>query len=182
MRRSSSIEQLAKLLAEEERVEEKIHETQVVLSDIKKRISETLVRRYVAMTQEKISMPEDLMKEEQSYERLLQALLDMKNEIAKQIRPVEEQIIQANVDHLRQGFEDEKNKLEQCLAGMDQKILDCHLHLEEYRRIRSSLEILNGRLSRLGRDSLPMPDPLPSDDLGDVVIGRVEHLKSQGKL
>ena len=37
------------------------------------------------------------MKEEKPYERLLQALLYMKNENAKKILPVEEQIIQAEV-------------------------------------------------------------------------------------
>ena len=57
--------------------------------------------RYVEMIEEKIPMPEDLIKEEQSYERLLQTLPDMKNEIAKKIRPVEEQIVQANVDHIK---------------------------------------------------------------------------------
>ena len=50
------------------------------------------------------------MREEQSYERLLQALQDMKNEIAKQIRPVEEQIVQANVEHLRQTFSQESRR------------------------------------------------------------------------
>ena len=49
------------------------------------------------MKEPRIQMPEDGMREEQSYARLLQALQDMKSEIAKQIRPVEEQIIQANL-------------------------------------------------------------------------------------
>ena len=57
--------------------------------------------RYVEKIEEKVPMPEDLIKEEQSYERLLQALLDMKNEIAKKVRPVEEQIVQANADHIK---------------------------------------------------------------------------------
>jgi hypothetical protein len=64
-------------------------------------------------------MPEDLMKEEQSYERLLQALQDMKAEIAKQIRPVEEQIIHANVEHLRQTFNQESRRLINCLEEID---------------------------------------------------------------
>ena len=63
------------------------------------------------------------MREEQSYERLLQALQDMKNEIAKQIRPVEEQIIQANVDHLRQTFTQETRRLSKCLEEIDDNIL-----------------------------------------------------------
>ncbi len=56
-------------------------------------------------------MPEVLMKEEQPCERPLQALLNMKNEIAKIIRPVEKQIVQANVDYLKQIFNCKKNIL-----------------------------------------------------------------------
>jgi len=179
---TATIEELAKLLAEEERVEEKIRETQTSLGDIKKRISESLVHRYVAMTEEKIAMPEDLMKEEQSYERLLQALLDMKHEIAKQIRPVEEQIVQANVDYLKQTFDREKNRLGECLGEIDQKILGCRLHLEEYERTCSQLNTLNERLTRMGAESLPLPDSLPTTDLGDIIRGRLEHLKSQGRI
>lgn len=179
---TATIEELAKLLAEEERVEEKIRETRTSLGDIKKRISESLVHRYVAMTEEKIAMPEDLMKEEQSYERLLQALLDMKNEIAKRIRPVEEQIVQANVDYLKQMFSQEKSKLGECLDAIKQKILDCRLHVEEYEQICSELNAVNSRLSRFGAEPLAMPEPLPTTDLGDLIIGCIRELRSQGKL
>lgn len=182
MTSTANIEQLARLLAEEERVSEKIRETQAALAGIKKKISEALVDRYVSITQEKKSLPEDLMREEQSYERLLQALVDMRNEIANQIRPVEEQIVQTAVDQIRKTFEEEKNKLEDCLSGIDQKILDCRLHIEEYQRIRSHLDALNERLTHFGRETLLMPEPLSSSDLGDLVRGRIDQLRSHGKI
>lgn len=176
------IEELAKLLAEEKRVEEKIHETQATLSVVKKGISESLMHCYVGGTGANLSMPEDLMKEEQSYERLLQALLDMKNDIVKRIRPVEEGIVLANADHLKEMFDHEKNKLDQCMSGIDQKILDCCQHISEYQRTRSYLNTQNERLSRLGVDPLPIPDPLPMTDLGDVITARIELLRSQERL
>src|SRR3970040_1371094 len=113
---------------------------------IKKRVSESLAQHYVAMKDYRFQMPEDLMKEEQSYERLLQALQDMKTEIAKQIRPVEEQIIQANVDHLRQTFNQEGRRLNKCLEDIDDNILACRQYLQDYERIRSSLDGFNEKL------------------------------------
>lgn len=122
------------------------------------------------------------MREEQSYERLLQALQDMKNEIAKQIRPVEEQIIQANVEHLRQTFAQESHKLGKCLEEIDDNLLACRQYLQDYERIRSSLHGLNEKLTQLGAESIEVPNGLPSTDLGEIVKERVENLKSQGKV
>jgi len=173
---------LAKLLSDEARIEEKIRDTMAALILVKKRVSESLAERYVVMKEPRIQLPEDLMREEQSYERLLQALQDMKNEIANQIRPVEEQIIQANIDHLRQTFSHESRRLAKCLEEIDDNILACRQYLQDYERIRSSLHGLNEKLCQLGADSLPVPDGLPTADLGEIVRQRIEHLRSQGKI
>lgn len=170
------------MLAEEARVEEKIRETTGALTLVKKRVSESLAQHYIGMKEPRIQMPEDLMREEQSYERLLQALQDMKNEIAKQIRPVEEQIIQANVDHLRQSFSQESRRLAKCLEEIDDNILACRQYLQDYERIRSGLQSLNEKLTQLGADSLQMADGLPTLDLGEIIRQRMDHLRSQGKI
>ena len=122
------------------------------------------------------------MREEQSYERLLQALQDMKSEITKQIRPVEEQIIQANVEHLRQSFGEESRRLAKCLEEIDDNILACRQYLQDYERIRSGLQSLNEKLAQLGADSLQMADGLPTTDLGEIIRERIDHLRSQGKI
>jgi len=149
---------------------------------VKRRVSESLAQHYVAMSESRIQLPEDLMREEQSYERLLQALQDMKNEIAKQIRPVEEQIIQANVDHLRQTFTQESRRLAKCLEEIDDNILACRQYLQDYERIRSSLHGLNEKLTQLGAESIQVPDGLSNADLGEIVKQRIENLRSQGKV
>jgi chromosome segregation ATPase len=184
-----AIEELAKLLADEARLDEKIRDTEVALFHIKKQISQSLVQRYVSVVQryvtvseEKIEMPEDLMKQEQSYERLLHALQEMKSEIVKQIRPVEEQIVQSSLNHLRQTFEQESHRLGKCLEEIDHKLLDCRKHLEEYDRIRSALHTINEQLSRLAAEPLPVGDQLPTHDLGEIIRSRVEHLRSQGQI
>jgi primosomal protein N'' len=122
------------------------------------------------------------MREEQSYERLLQALQDMKSEIAKQIRPVEQQIIQANVDHLRQSFSQESRRLSKCLEEIDDNILACRQYLQDYERIRSGLKMLNEKLIQLGADAIPIPDGLATTDLGEIVRQRIEQLRAQGKI
>lgn len=176
------VEHLAKLLADEARVDEKIRETKAALTLVKKRVSESLAQHYIGMKEPRIQMPEDLMREEQSYERLLQALQDMKSEIAKQIRPVEEQIIQANVDHLRQSFSQESRRLAKCLEEIDDNILACRQYLQDYDRIRSGLQSLNEKLAQLGADSLQITDGLPTMDLGEIIRQRIDHLRSQGKI
>ena len=176
------LENLVKLLADEARIDTKIRDTQAALALVKKRVSESLARHYISTGEPSIQLPEDLMREEQSYERLLQALQDMKSEIAKQIRPVEEQIIQANVEHLRQAFAQESRRLSKCLEEIDDNILACRQYLQDYERVRSSLYGLNDKLIQLGADSIPIPDGLPTADLGDIIRQRIEHLRSQGKI
>jgi primosomal protein N'' len=182
MTAAGPVETLARLLADEARVNEKIRDTVAALTLVKKRVSESLAHHYVALREPRIQMPEDLMREEQSYERLLQALQDMKSEITKQIRPVEEQIIQANVDHLRETFSQESRRLSKCLEEIDHNILACRQYLQDYERIRSNLHGLNEKLSQLGAESIQVPDSLSDSDLGEIVRERIETLRTQGKI
>lgn len=179
---SGPVERLVKLLQDETRIDEKIRDARAAVTVVRKRVSETLAQHYISTRETRIQVPEDLMKEEQSYERLLQALQDMKTEIAKQIRPVEEQIIQANVDHLRQTFNQESRKLSKCLEEMDENILACRQYLQDYERIRSGLHGLNEKLSQLGADAIQVPESLPSSDLGEIIRQRIDYLRSQGKI
>jgi chromosome segregation ATPase len=179
---SAAVGKLAKLLADDARIEEKIRETKSALTLVQKRVSESLAQHYIAMKEPRIQIPEDLMREEESFERLLQALQDMKSEIAKQIRPVEEQIIQANVEHLRQSFNQESRRLVKCLEEIDDNILACRQYLQDYERIRSSLHSLNEKISQLGAEGLQIPDSIPTTDLGEVVRQRIDRLKSEGKI
>lgn len=179
---SATIEKLSTLLSDEERVEDRIRQTEDTLANVKRKIAESLVRHYITMKEEKAPMPEELLQEEQSYERLLRALLDIKNDIVKQIRPLEEQIVRAHIEHLRQTFEREKKRLEECLVAIDQKLLDCRQPLEEYGRIRFGLQTFNDKISRLGESPLPVPDSLPTEDLAALIQQRLDQLKAEGKI
>jgi primosomal protein N'' len=95
---------------------------------------------------------------------------------------VEQQIIQANIDHLRQSFSQESRRLSKCLEEVDDNILACRQYLQEYERIRAGLNMLNDKLIQLGADKLVLPDGLATTDLGEIIRQRIEHLRSQGKI
>jgi primosomal protein N'' len=113
---------MAKLMADEGLAEEKIHASQVALAAVKKKISESLVLSYITHGNN-VNMPEDLMSQEQYYERLLLSLDEMKRELAQKIRPLELQIIEANREYLRETFDLHTRRLNRCLEKIDEKTL-----------------------------------------------------------
>jgi hypothetical protein len=178
---TSSLDSLAKLVQEEARVEEKIQTSQVALASIKKKISQSLVQSYITHGAN-INMPEDLMSQEQYYERLLLALQEMKRDLAQRIRPLELQIIEANRAYLRETFDLNIRRLGRCLEKIDEKTLACRQHLDEYNSIRSELQSLNDRLVQLGASPLELPAGPAGGDLDEMIRLRLQHLKSIGKI
>jgi len=176
-----SVGTLAKLMADEALAEEKIQASQVALAAVKKKISESLVRSYITHGPN-ISMPEDLMSQEQYYERLLLALEEMKRELTQKIRPLELQIIEANREYLRENFDSNIRRLNRCLEKIDEKTLTVRQSLEEYNSIRAELQNLNDKLKQLGAVPLDMPSGPGGSDLREMIISRLEYLKSLGKI
>ena len=176
---ATPVEELAQLRFEEKRVEEKIRETQEMLSGVRTRTSAALAHSFVA--DNVVLIEEDLMETERSYERLLQSLLEMKNAFEQQMRALDEQIVQANVEHLRETFHQKEGALDECLSGIDQKILDCLVYIEQYKSTHADLVALRSRLHQLNSDSLDVPEPVPTHDVEAVICRRIEHLRSQGK-
>ncbi len=127
-------------------------------------------------------MAETLVKEEQFYDRLLRALEDMKAQIEDHVRPVAEQVVQAEVERLQDLSERHKNALEECLTQIDQSILGCQTHVNAYRERCSDLAMLNQRLAKLGAELLPIPENIPAANFEDVIKARVDGLHSEGKI
>ena len=122
------------------------------------------------------------MKEEQTHERLLQALGDIQAQIEGHVRPVAKQVIQAELERLRNLSEQQKSILKDCLMRIERTILDCQSQMEEYRQTRSDLAALNQQLASLGAEPIPMPNHLPAETLGDLILSRVEELRVEGKI
>lgn len=122
------------------------------------------------------------MKEEQSYERLLRVLHDMQAQIEERVRPVAQQVVQAEVERLQNLSIQKRSILNDCLALIDQTILDCRSQMEEYRQTRSALSAANERLADLGAEPIAVPDHFPTESLGDLILARVEGLRAEGKI
>ena len=176
------IEELAKFLTEQKRLDEKLEETQTSLSDIRKRLSETLVQSSLTNTEGIARMDEGLIQKEQTFERLLQALHEMKDQIQVKIRPLEEEIVRANVSRLLENHNNQRERLADCLNNIDQAILDCRLLVENSNRLFGTLSEVNEKLSGLGATTLPVANSLGNGDIEKSLRERIEHLRLQGKL
>lgn len=176
------IEQLHNLLCERGKVAEKLTSVKTVLGTIRQSLSTALAQQYIHSAQPGIEIREDLMKEEQTYERLLQALHDMQAQIEERVRPIAEQVIQAEVARLRELSERQRTALQDSVAHIDESILNCRSHIDQYQQRRSDLAALNERLTKLGANPAPIPDFLPDANLGDIITARVDGLRTEGKI
>ncbi len=182
MSNTDAFEELQNLFREQSTVTERIGEVQASLSDDRKKNSAFLAQRFIARSSEKIDFGEEHMREEQTYERLLQALRDLQAEIEERVRPVAEQVIHAEVERLRGLSEQRRSRLGQCLASIDESILGCRAQLMEYNESHADLTLLNEKLSKLGAEPASVPDCLPTASLADLIVSRIEDLRSQGKI
>jgi chromosome segregation ATPase len=181
MLQPSPVEQLYGLLHERKALAGKLAGVQAALHSLRNNISSVIVEQYVH-NGVAIGFREDLMKEEQTYERLLQALHDMQAQIEERLRPVAEQVVQAEVERLRSLSEQQKTTLSDCVAHIDQSILNCRKQMNEYRQTRSDLAILNERLANLGAEPAVIPDFFPTEDLADLILARMQGLRAEGKI
>ncbi|HZD39705.1 MAG TPA: hypothetical protein VE131_03225 [Terriglobales bacterium] len=122
------------------------------------------------------------MKEEQAYERLMRTLQVMQAQIDEGFRPLAEQVFQAEVERLCGLSKQQRSILQDCIARIDQSILNCRAQMEDYRRARSELIALNERLANLGAEPVPVPDHFPMENLGDLILSRLEGLRAKGKI
>jgi hypothetical protein len=122
------------------------------------------------------------MKEEQADERLVRARHDTQEQIEAEVRPVAEQVIQEKVERLRTLSEQQMSILQDCLGHIDRSILNCRTPMDEYRQTRSELAALNERLTDLGAEPVAVPDHFTADNLGDLILARLQGLRAKGKI
>lgn len=182
MLNAAPVEELQNLFNEREEVVKKIVGVEAALTHIKKSVSASLASKFMEPGEGRVEFKEDLMKEEQTYERLLQALRDMQAEIEQRVRPVAEQVIQAEIDRLRTLSERRRNALADCITMIDQSLLSCRVKMTEYHHTKADLQTLNERLAKLGADPIPIPEFLPTENLGDLIMARIENLRAEGKI
>lgn len=118
-----------------------------------------------------------------SYDSLLKALRDMQAQIEQRVRPLAQEALHAEEARLRKRYSREHKSLDECLARIDQCLLNCRDRIDEYEKRRAELARLNQRLSTLGADPLSLPEsPAVEQDLAAIIMNRFGILKQQGKL
>jgi hypothetical protein len=122
------------------------------------------------------------MKEEQANERLMRALHKMQAQSEEGVHPVAEQAVQQEVERLRSQLEQQRFILKDCLAHIDQTILNCRSQMDEYRQTRSDLVALKERLANLGAEPVAVPDHFPAENLEDLILARLQALRAKGKI
>jgi hypothetical protein len=87
-------------------------------------------------------------------------------------------------EHLLHALQEgEARRISQCIEQIDHRLMDCRKSLEEYRRLRASLRLINTELSKLGQPPLSVEeDDLPGQELSEIIKWRIDQFKSQGKL
>jgi len=117
----------------------------------------------------------------ESLERLMDVILQMRINLQHVTTTFQQQTLEIRQE-LAAIFEEKKRVLDGCLNGIDDKLKECAVHVEDYNRLYSSLNAMRQRLVQLGADPSPMPEPLPTEQLDGIVVWRLEQLKCQGKI
>ncbi|HTF93965.1 MAG TPA: hypothetical protein VK632_13020, partial [Verrucomicrobiae bacterium] len=87
------------------------------------------------------------------------------------------------VVRLRDQSDDQQNALKECLAKIDQIILDCLSRMDEFQRRGADLTAINHRLSDLGAAAIEaLPAELPTDNVADAGAFRLEGLHLTDKI
>lgn len=175
-------EHLRELMQQQGKVTEKFASLESALNAIRENLSAASSPQGMNNTVPQVGMTENSVNEEQIYDRLFRALQDMKAQIEERIRPVAEQVVQAEVERLRDLSQRQKNALEECLTQIDRSILGCRTHVSAYRERRSDLAAVNQQLTKLGAEPMPFPEEVSAADFEDIIKARVAGLQSEGKI
>lgn len=117
------------------------------------------------------------------YGRFLEALHEMHRQLDERIRPLAQEMVQYEVLRLLDQSGDQQNALKECLAKIDQIIVDCLSRMEEFQRRGADLSAINHRLSELGAAAIEaLPAELPTDNVANAGALRLEGLHLADKI
>jgi hypothetical protein len=123
------------------------------------------------------------MKTQQQYDWMHETLIDIKKNLDERMKLLDEQIRRAQLECLENAFQQQKDALAECLDGIDQQLIKLSVYIEEYQRLHENLKDLNEkRIPELGGTPPVMPETIVGDSLAAVLAGRLDYLKSQGKI
>jgi DNA-binding protein H-NS len=117
---------------------------------------------------------------DESIQRMMEIILQMRINL----RQVTE-TFQLQTHEIRQQleavFEEQKKGLQDCLSAIDEKLTECAMYIEDYKKLHATLSAMREKLSQLGAEPAPLPPALPADQIEGVIAWRLQELRAQGK-
>lgn len=174
------IKQLQRLLEDRDQVLEKISSIHSALGSLKAdSAAPELVSPPAPIAQpHKTATPHF---EPHNYSRLLQCLSDVQAQIEERVRPLAQQVVDNEVRRLREQTSHQQASLRDCLAQIDQCIVNCIAQIEAYRNQQTILGNLNERIAQLGATPEPMPSSLSLENFPAAILARVDELRNRGR-
>ena len=114
-------------------------------------------------------------------ERLMDIILQMRINL-QQVTVTFQQQTQEVREQLEAIFEEESKALDGCLNGIDDRLKECAAHIENYKRLYSSLSTMHRKLVQLGGEPGVLPNPPPTQQVEEIFLWRLQQLKCQGKI
>ncbi len=117
----------------------------------------------------------------EAVEQLLDVVLQMKINLAHVTETLHQQTLEIR-QQLGIIFEKEKKRLEECLVGIDRRLEECCMCVENYQKLYAQLGAMREKLVLLDGHPGPMPASLPADEFEAIVVWRLRELKVEGKI
>lgn len=94
-----------------------------------------------------------------------------------------EQIRRAQLECCENLFQQQMHVLAECVDGIDDQLIKLSVYFEEYQRLRASLNDLSeNTIPELGGAPTQLPQAIAGDTLAAILTGRIDYLKSQGRI
>jgi hypothetical protein len=117
----------------------------------------------------------------ESVERLIEIILQMKINLVHVTETLHQQTHEIR-QQLGAIFESERKGLQGCLNQIDDKLRECALCVEDYKRSYANLASMREKLVQLGAHPSILPEGLPSAEIDAIVAWRLHELHSQGRI
>jgi len=122
------------------------------------------------------------MKPEPTYETMFQALVEIKKHLDETVTSLNDQIQHAQIDSLESAFAQQRESFLECLEGIDEHLLKLSVYVEECQSLYNRLISLNDKISELRGTGLDVPERIAGNTLIETLAGRLDQLKSAGKI
>jgi DNA repair exonuclease SbcCD ATPase subunit len=123
------------------------------------------------------------VKTQQAIDKAFEAILEIKTQLERQVRSLDEQIRGARLEHLESSLQETSEALAECVEGIDQQLIKLSVYVEEYQRLYAKLKDLSEKeIPDSGGTAPAVPEPVAGDSFAAIVVARIDHLKSQGKI